>query len=771
MTPMFLLSVTFGVTMPRWFGDNMVLQTNAEYGARAFLSGKAKPNETITVVLSPSGRPAQTTRARSDGTFEVQVMPGTSRRLTVTVTGEDGPAAVAHNVSGGDVFFCSGQSNMVFPLSMAFNHSAEAATLASFPLFRFFMTGRDTAATPQFDLRPVGANGTACDADTNCNKWLTATEALAPSPSTGRAFIDMFSAVCFMTVRDIARMHADNEGQRPIALIQSAWGGTRVEAWMSTEALAAAAQRTAGHLTPPPRPNSPNAASVLYNAMVAPWNKFAVRAAFWYQGEANADQKLTPADKAAGGTMSDYYSQYLQEMVADWRERKGMGDFAFLTVQLPPSVGAGTPLAKQLGTGRMEIRIAEQTSAPHTGGRTDISGVAVTVDLGGKSGWGFDHPPNKNEIARRLALQTVHAAYAVQGRIPRAHGNGSADSLWSGPVLTGVGRGNGRGNGPDSGADSGDVVLSFANWSAVGLTLRDVKALNIDGSDNSCTLCCAKAAPFEVQLGGSLGNWSAVALADTAIDAAASTVTLKGTGGAFAVRYAWTDYVECTLVNDDRLPLSPFVQNVAGFTGTEAEAVAAAPSAAGAGAGAKQLTPPMGFNSWNFYHCNIDENTVKGVIDAIVSNGMKEAGYEFVNIDDCWQVERFPNGTIQPDPVRFPSGMKALADYAHSKGLKFGVYTARGSRTCQDRPGSFFISFVSSIILFAHYSFVCSLLFCLPRGVRPRARRRGDVLRVGARLPEERQLRRDELGGRKHVVDQLSERLRRVLRADGSRDL
>ena len=82
------------------------------------------------------------------------------------------------------------------------------------------------------------------------------------------------------------------------------------------------------------------------------------------------------------------------------------------------------------------------------------------------------------------------------------------------------------------------------------------------------------------------------------------------------------------------------------------------------------LRPPMGFNSWNFYHCNIDENTVKAVVDAIATNGMKEAGYEYVNIDDCWQVERNADGTIQPDPVRFPSGMRSLADYAHARGLK-----------------------------------------------------------------------------------------------------
>ena len=67
---------------------------------------------------------------------------------------------------------------------------------------------------------------------------------------------------------------------------------------------------------------------------------------------------------------------------------------------------------------------------------------------------------------------------------------------------------------------------------------------------------------------------------------------------------------------------------------------------------------------------------------------MKDAGYEYVNIDDCWMVQRTPNGTIVADPTRFPSGMKALADYAHSKGIKFGLYTARGKETCQTRPAS-----------------------------------------------------------------------------------
>ena len=99
-------------------------------------------------------------------------------------------------------------------------------------------------------------------------------------------------------------------------------------------------------------------------------------------------------------------------------------------------------------------------------------------------------------------------------------------------------------------------------------------------------------------------------------------------------------------------------------------------------------TPPMGWNSWNKFACNVSEKLIKETADAMVETGMKEAGYEYVVIDDCWQVSRDTAGNIIPDAARFPSGMKALADYVHSKGLKFGLYSDAGTATCQKRPGS-----------------------------------------------------------------------------------
>jgi len=99
------------------------------------------------------------------------------------------------------------------------------------------------------------------------------------------------------------------------------------------------------------------------------------------------------------------------------------------------------------------------------------------------------------------------------------------------------------------------------------------------------------------------------------------------------------------------------------------------------------LTPPMGFNTWNKFGCNVSDELVRTMADAMVKSGMKDAGYQYIVIDDCWQVSRDANGNIVADPQRFSSGIKALADYVHSLGLKFGIYSDAGSKTCAGRPG------------------------------------------------------------------------------------
>ncbi len=100
------------------------------------------------------------------------------------------------------------------------------------------------------------------------------------------------------------------------------------------------------------------------------------------------------------------------------------------------------------------------------------------------------------------------------------------------------------------------------------------------------------------------------------------------------------------------------------------------------------LTPPMGWNSWNKFACNVNEKTVRDTADAMVASGMRDAGYRYVVIDDCWQGPRDSNGFITADAQKFPSGIPALAEYVHSKGLKFGIYSDAGRLTCGGRPGS-----------------------------------------------------------------------------------
>ena len=100
--------------------------------------------------------------------------------------------------------------------------------------------------------------------------------------------------------------------------------------------------------------------------------------------------------------------------------------------------------------------------------------------------------------------------------------------------------------------------------------------------------------------------------------------------------------------------------------------------------------PPMGWNSWNTFGWNINDKLIRETADAMVETGLRDAGYKYVVIDDCWSLRRRgPDGRIVPDPEKFPYGMKDLADYVHSKGLKLGMYSCAGTMTCAGFPGSF----------------------------------------------------------------------------------
>ncbi|GAA2062330.1 hypothetical protein GCM10009801_05350 [Streptomyces albiaxialis] len=121
-----------------------------------------------------------------------------------------------------------------------------------------------------------------------------------------------------------------------------------------------------------------------------------------------------------------------------------------------------------------------------------------------------------------------------------------------------------------------------------------------------------------------------------------------------------------------------------------ATAVAPAPAPAPTPGDGLAKTPPMGFNNWNSTHCGpeFNEDMVKGIADLFVEKGLKDKGYEYVNLDDCWaEPGRDAEGKLVPNKERFPNGIAAVADYVHSKGLKLGIYTSAGTWTCNTEPG------------------------------------------------------------------------------------
>jgi alpha-galactosidase len=126
----------------------------------------------------------------------------------------------------------------------------------------------------------------------------------------------------------------------------------------------------------------------------------------------------------------------------------------------------------------------------------------------------------------------------------------------------------------------------------------------------------------------------------------------------------------------------------AGGGGASGSAGAAgAAGAAGGGSTIVGATPPMGWNSWNNFGCSPSESLLKGVADVFVSSGMAAAGYKYVNIDDCWMSGRDSSGNLVADATKFPSGIKALADYVHGKGLKLGIYETPYTTTCAGKTG------------------------------------------------------------------------------------
>jgi sialate O-acetylesterase len=334
-------TVRADVRLPSIFGDHMVIQRELPVK----IWGWADEDEKVTVTLA--GQKVVTT-TDAGGKWVVELMP--VQRCgphVMTVTGNN--KLEVKDILVGEVWVCSGQSNMQWSVRQSANPDEEIAA-ADFPNIRLFTVVRKIAETPQDDCQ---GSWSAC------------------SPET----VAGFSAVGYFFGRTL-----NKELDVPIGLINSSWGGTIAEAWTSGPGLEdepdfePILQRAATF-----NPKTPNQASVLFNGMIQPIIPVGIRGAIWYQGESNCGR-------------AEQYQKLFPALILDWRRNWGQGEFPFLFVQLAPfRYGRADP------ANCAELREAQRLTletVPNTG-------MAVTTDIGNVKDI---HPKNKQEVGRRLAL-------------------------------------------------------------------------------------------------------------------------------------------------------------------------------------------------------------------------------------------------------------------------------------------------------------------------------------------------------------------------------
>jgi len=482
------------VKLPAIIGSNMVLQADM----KAPIWGWADPGEKVTVTLG--GRKAGAT-ADKDGKWQVRLeaMKAGAGPLEMTVAGKN--TLKLTNILVGEVWICSGQSNMAMSVKSSRDSDKEIAE-AKYPRIRLFMVAKATAGTPQADCK---------------GQWVEC------SPQT----VPGFSAVGYFFGREL---HKDLGV--PVGLIGSNWGGTPAEAWTSREGLesdpdlkviydrwkqnadnyskaleawektkeksladwkaAADKAKAEGKQAPrqPAPPNdpaqSPNFPTSLYNGMIAPLIPLGIRGAIWYQGESNAGRPME-------------YRKLFPAMITDWRKHWGEGEFPFLFVQLANFMARK---AEPTDSNWAALREAQTMTLalPKTG-------QAVIIDIGEANDI---HPKNKQDVGKRLALAALAGTYGK-------------DVVYSGPMYESMK------------VEGERVHLKFKHVGG-GLVAK--------GGD--------KLTGFAVA-----GEDKKFVWADARIDGDTIVVSAKDVAKPVAVRYAWADNPECNLYNKADLPACP----------------------------------------------------------------------------------------------------------------------------------------------------------------------------------------------------------------------
>ena len=479
------------VKLPAVIGDNMVLQR----GKASHIWGWADPNEQITVSVSWRTMSWEvTTDKEGKWSFEMSP-PKTTGPHEMTLRSKN--TITIKNILVGEVWVCSGQSNMQWSVRASANADQEIAG-ADYPKIRLFTVKRKVANEPQ----------------TNCEgSWTMC------SPET----VPGFSAVGYFFGRELHK-----ELDVPIGLIHTSWGGTPAESWTRRGALEAvpdclpilerfdeamakypeakkkydedvikwkkAAEKAKAEGEKPPGrprapfgPGNPHSPAGLYNAMIAPLIPYSIAGAIWYQGESNAGRAYQ-------------YRKLFPAMITNWRQDWGQGNFAFLFVQLANFMAVEP---EPVDSAWAELREAQlmTLALPNTG-------MAVIIDIGEASDI---HPKNKQDVGKRLALWALARTY---GKTP----------VYSGPIYKSMK------------TEGNKTILEFEHVGGglVGRGGEPLKGFAVAGADRK------------------------FAWADAKIEGDTVVVSSDKVSEPAAVRYGWANNPVCNLYNKEGLPASPF---------------------------------------------------------------------------------------------------------------------------------------------------------------------------------------------------------------------
>lgn len=351
------ISTNAQIKLPAIVSSNMVLQRNTTIT----LWGWASPSEKISIKTSWIKKEINLT-ANADGTWQVEVATTNSKEQQSIALKSKNSNVLLENILFGEVWLCSGQSNMQMRLNEPVLGGATAIMYAKNPNLRLFNVNRIASKAPQNDL------------DKN-EGWKTT------SPET----VANFSAVAYFFGKQLQEIL-----DVPVGLIHTSWGASPVEAWMSNETLIQFQNIDLEKVDVSVKPNA--IPTALFNAMIHPLINYKIKGALWYQGEAN---RLQPEN----------YKKFFPAMVKDWRNRWKIGDFPFYYAQIAP-----------FNYGGNEIVDAPKNSAFMREAQLDClnlipnSGIAITLDLGLATDI---HPPNKKEVADRLLFNALNQTYNI----------------------------------------------------------------------------------------------------------------------------------------------------------------------------------------------------------------------------------------------------------------------------------------------------------------------------------------------------------------------